>query len=91
MVSTHKAESENKEIQDKVRARAVVMTDPGEEMAELGQQIAKLMVCLTKAGQGNLPLVHQVAPGKGAIGEATMVVVPPVAQIPIMVGVAPDR
>ena len=53
MVTTCKAESENEEIQDKVRARAAVATDPGEGKAELGQQIAKLMAALTKAGQGS--------------------------------------
>ena len=50
MVATHKVESMNEEIQDKVRARAKVTTDLGEGMAELGQQIAKLMAALTKAG-----------------------------------------
>ena len=37
MVTAHKAESKNEEIWDKVRARAVVTTDPGEGTAELGQ------------------------------------------------------
>ena len=37
MVTAHKAESKNEEIWDKVRARAVVATDPGEGTAELGQ------------------------------------------------------
>ena len=55
MVASHKAESENKEIQDKVRARAAVATDLGEGMAELGHQIAKLMAALTKAGECNNP------------------------------------
>ena len=53
MVAAHKAESESEEIQDKVRARAMVMTDLGVGTAELGQQIAKLMAALTQAGQGN--------------------------------------
>ena len=51
MVTTHKAESKNGEIQNKARARATVATDAPEGMAELGQQIAKLMAALTKAGQ----------------------------------------
>ena len=36
MVAACKAESKNKEIWDKVRARAMVTTDSGEGMAELG-------------------------------------------------------
>ena len=55
MVATHKAESKNEEIQNKVRARATAATDLGEGMAELGQQITRLMVTLTKAGQGSNP------------------------------------
>ena len=41
MVAAHKAESKNEEIQDKVRARATVVTDLGEGMVKLGQQIVK--------------------------------------------------
>ena len=52
MVATCKAESENEDAHDKVRARASVTTDPGEGTMELGHQIAKLMA-LTRAGQGN--------------------------------------
>ena len=55
MVATHKAESENKEIWDKVRARAAVTTDSGEGTTELGQQIAKLMAILTRERQGGSP------------------------------------
>ena len=55
MVTTYKTESENKEIQDKVRARAMVTTGSGEGMAKLGQLITKLMATLTKAGQDNSP------------------------------------
>ena len=51
MLATHKAESKSKEIWDKVKARAMAMTDLGEGTAELGQQIAKLMSALTQAGQ----------------------------------------
>ena len=53
MVATHKAESENEEIQGKVRARAAVATKFKEGTTELGQQIAKLMAALTKVGQGS--------------------------------------
>ena len=67
MVGTHKAESENEEIQDKVRARAVVMTGPGEGTAKLGQHIAKLMAILTQARQGNGPSSVPSSPlGKGS-------------------------
>ena len=38
-VASQKAESENEEIQDKVRARAAVATDSRDETTELGQQI----------------------------------------------------
>ena len=47
MVAAYKAESENEETQEKVRARAMVTTDPGEETTKLGQQIATLMATLT--------------------------------------------
>ena len=36
MVTSHKAESKNEDIWDKVRARATVATDLGEGMADLG-------------------------------------------------------
>ena len=47
--------SKNKEIWDKVRARAAVTTDPGEDTTDLGKQIAKLMAALTRTGQGSSP------------------------------------
>ena len=53
MVAARKAESENEEIWDKVRARVAVATDSREGTTELGQQIAKLMADLTKVGQGS--------------------------------------
>ena len=46
MVSNRKAESENEETWEKVRARAMVTSDLGEGMAELSQQIVKLMASL---------------------------------------------
>ena len=55
MVTAHKAESKNEEIWDKVRAKAAVTTDSGEGTAELGQQIARLLIALTKAGQSSNP------------------------------------
>ena len=76
MVAACKAESENKEIWDMVRARATVATDSGEVMAELGQQIAKLMAALTKAGQGSNPSCAPSIPqergcGRGHSGSST--------------------
>ena len=92
MVTTHNVESEIKEIQDKVRTRASIATDPGEGMAELGQQIAKLMATMTKAGQGSNPsLVCQVVLGREAVGGATMVAILTITQTPSMVEVALDR
>ena len=55
MVATRKAESENEEANDKVRAKAAMTTDPREGTTEMGHQIAKLMAALTRAGQGNSP------------------------------------
>ena len=55
LVTAHKAESRNEEIQDKVRATTAVATDSGKGRVELGQQIARLMAALTKAGQGSNP------------------------------------
>ena len=55
MIAAHKAESENEEACDKVRARTAMTTEPAEGTMELGYQIAKLMAALTRAGQGNNP------------------------------------
>ena len=55
MVAACKVEYENKEIQDKVRARAAVTTDSQDGSTELGQKITKLMAPLTRAGQGHSP------------------------------------
>ena len=55
MIATHKAESENEEAHDKVRARSAITTDPIEGTMELEQQIANLMAALTRVGQGNIP------------------------------------
>ena len=91
MVTAHKAESKNEEIWDKVRARATVDTDLAEEMGELGQQIAKFMMALTKAGQGNNPSSAPSTPGRDAMGGDTMLVALPIIQTLTMVEVALDR
>ena len=62
LVTACKVDSENKEMWDKVRARAMVSTDLGEGIAKLGQQIAKLMATLTKVRQGNNPSHVQSSP-----------------------------
>ena len=82
MVTTCEVESVNEEIWDKVRARAVVATDFGEGMAELGQQSAKLMAALTKVGQGNNPSCAPSSPwerghGRGHYGSNI-----PIAKLP---------
>ena len=53
MIAAHKAESENEEAHDKVRARPAVTTDTIEGTREVGHHIAKLIIALTRAGQGN--------------------------------------
>ena len=68
MVTTHKAESENEGIWDKVRTRATTATDLGEGMAELGHQIARLMAALTKAGQGSNPSSMPSSPEERGCG-----------------------
>ena len=55
MVATCKAESENEEIWDNVRARTAMTSHSREGTTELGQQIAKLMAILTMSGQGSSP------------------------------------
>ena len=55
IVAARKAESKTEKTQEKVRARAMVTSDLGEGMAELSQQIAKLMAALTQTGQGPSP------------------------------------
>ena len=76
MVTAHKAKSKNEEIWDKVRARATVATDPGEGIAELGQQIARLMAALTEAGQGSNLSSTPGNPQERGCGRAEMVVTP---------------
>ena len=55
IISAHKVESKNKEAQDKVRARSAMTTKPVGGTTELGNQIARLIAALTRAGQGNSP------------------------------------
>ena len=68
MVNAHKAESENKGIWDKVRARATVATYSREGTVELGWQIARLMAALTKAGQGSNPSSAPISPQERGYG-----------------------
>ena len=55
MIATCKAESENEEACDKVRARSAMTAEPAEGTTELGHQIAKFMAALNRAGQCNSP------------------------------------
>ena len=55
-------ESENEEVHDKERAKAAVTSDSEKGMTELGQQSAKLMATLTRAGQSSSLGVPQIAP-----------------------------
>ena len=68
MVAACKAESKNKEIWDKVRARAAVATDSGKGTAELGQQIAQLMAALIKSAQGGNPSSAPSSPWERGCG-----------------------
>ena len=89
MVAAHKAESENEEVQEKVRARAAVTINPGEGTTELEHQITKLMATLNSAGQGNSPASTPDSPrAMGGDGQ-TGVFLP--APAPIMVGPVLDR
>ena len=60
MVAAQKVESESEEAWDRVRPRAMVTAKPGEQKAELGQEIAQLMAALTQIRQGN---IHTSTPG----------------------------
>ena len=55
MIAAHKAESENEEAHDTVRAGSAMTTEPVEGTTELGNQIAKLMATLIREGHGNSP------------------------------------
>ena len=75
MVAAWKAGSETEENWERVRARAMVTTEPGERTAELRQQIGQLMATLTQTDGAAVPPVHQVVLGNmamnvGAVGGA---------------------
>ena len=72
MIAAHKAESENKETHDKVRARSAMPTEPVEGTMELRHQIAKLMATLTRAGQGNSPASTPNSPRQRGCGKGWM-------------------
>ena len=91
MVTAYKVESENKDIGEKVRARAVVATDSGGGTVELGQQITRLMAALIKAGQGGNPSSAPIALWREVMGGAAMVIALPIFQTITTVGVALDR
>ena len=67
MVAAHKAESENEEAHDKVRARTAMTTEPVE-----GMKSAKLMAALTRAGQGNSPGSAPNSPRQRGCGKGQM-------------------
>ena len=55
MVTAHKVESEDEEAWDKVCARPAMTTKPVKGASKLGNQIARLMAALIRAGQGSSP------------------------------------
>ena len=68
MITAHKAKSEKEEAHDKVRARSAMTTEPVEGAMELGNQIAKLIATLTRAGQGNSPASTPNSPRQRSCG-----------------------
>ena len=72
IIAAHKAESKNEEVCDKVRARSAMTTEPVEGSPELGNQIAKLMAVLTRAGQGNSPASAPNSPRQRGSGRGWM-------------------
>ena len=69
----------------------MVITDPGEGMAELNQQIAKLMAASIHPDWAEVPPVSQVVPRNVTADGSALVGVPPVTQTPIMAGVVLAR
>ena len=55
MVAAHKAESKTEESWDKVRAKSAMNTQLVDGSKELSNEIARLMVALARAEQGNCP------------------------------------
>ena len=91
MITAHKAQSENEEAHDKVRAKSAVTTKPVEGTTELGNQIARLLAALTRAEQGNSPGSAPNSPDTKAMGEGgqtgTLLVLP----TPIMAKLVLDK
>ena len=70
-IAAHKADSENKEAKDKVRAKSAMATEPvGHYQVE--NQIAKLMAALTRAGQCNSPGSALNSPRQRGCGRGQM-------------------
>ena len=72
MVAAHKAESEMEEAKDKVRARSAVTTEVVDSLKELSKQITKLMAALTRAEQGNCPVIAPNSHGHRGHGRGWM-------------------
>ena len=66
-------------------------TDPREGATELGQQIAKLMAALTKAGQGSNPASAPSSAGREAMEGNMQTGVLPAAPAPTMARLVLDR
>ena len=77
MITGLKAKSKNKEVHDKVRARSAMTTEPIEGTTEFGNQIAKLMATLTRAGQGNSPASAPKSPRQRGCGRGWWIGTPP--------------
>ena len=91
MAATNKVESENEEIWDKVRVRAMVVTDSGKEQQNWGNRLPSSWPPWQRLGKIIAPLACQVAHRRGITEGDTVVVASPAPQIPIMVGGALDR
>ena len=72
MIAAYKAESENEEAHDNIRARSAMTTEPTEGTMELGHQIAKLMAALTRARQSNSPTSTPNSPRQRGHGRGQM-------------------
>ena len=55
MVATRKTESEMEDAKEKLRARSSAATEVTDGSKEMGDQITRLMVTLTRAEQGTYP------------------------------------
>ena len=72
MIAACKAEIGNEETHDKVRARSAVTSEWVEGTTKLGNQIAKLMASLMRAGQGNSPASMPNSPRQRGHGREQM-------------------